>query len=173
MNLLLKLAGTAVASGLLVLSAAAPSEAAGSERTSFTIVFNEDFQGAIPECFDANLVGRNVGTDTVTGTSVQTPTGSYHVSGTQVFAYRVDFPNGMYSTGADTSHFTFTIHDAHQVYTQFNKENRTIYNADGTVYGQVVFHHGTHVTFQDLNGNGIPDPGELSAQVDEFFYTCH
>lgn len=170
---LLKLAGTAVASGLLVLSAAAPSGATGAERTSFTNVFNEDFQGAIPECFDANLVGRNVGTDTVTGTSVQTPSGSYHVSGTEVFSYRVDFPNGMYSTGADTSHFTFTIHDAHQVYTQFNKENRTIYNSDGSVFGQVVFHHGTHITFQDLNGNGIPDPGELSSQVDQFFYTCH
>lgn len=65
-----------------------------------------------------DLVGTNVATETVTGQSVVTSSGIVHISGTDVFAYRVDFPNGMYSYGTSTSHFSFTANGPLTVNTQ-------------------------------------------------------
>ena len=53
------------------------------------------------------------------------------------------------------------------------QEPRTIYSADGQPIGKVFLHALSHVTFRDANGNGVPDPGEITASVDRFFFTCH
>jgi hypothetical protein len=29
-----------------------------------------------------------------------------------------------------------------------------------------------HITYRDANGNGMPDEGEITANVDRFFFTC-
>jgi hypothetical protein len=52
------------------------------------------------------------------------------------------------------------------------QEQRTIYSAEGQPIGEVVIHAVSHVTFRDANGNGEPDPGEITAGVDRFFFTC-
>ena len=31
----------------------------------------------------------------------------------------------------------------------------------------------THITYRDLNGDGVPQADEISANVDRFFFTCH
>ena len=43
---------------------------------------------------------------------------------------------------------------------------------DGEPIGQVFLHGVFHVTFRDANGNGEPDPGEITANVDRFLFTC-
>jgi hypothetical protein len=53
------------------------------------------------------------------------------------------------------------------------QEPRTIYSADGQPVGKVFLHALSHVTFRDANGNSVPDPGEITANVDRFFFTCH
>lgn len=38
-------------------------------------------------------------------------------------------------------------------------ESRTVFSADGPVAGKVRIHAISHVTYQDLNGDGNSDPG--------------
>jgi hypothetical protein len=141
--------------------------------TKFTATSTETFEGALPECFLPDLVGTNVATETVTGQSVVTSSGVVHISGTDVFAYRVDFPNGMYSYGTSTSHFSFTATGPLTVFTQEGRESRTIYASDGTPVAHVVLHGGSHITYRDLNGDGVPQADEISASVDRLFFPCH
>ena len=159
----------------LSLVGATPAHATDNPAnvTRFTDTSTETFEGALPECFLPDLVGTNVATETVTGQSVETSSGVFHVSGTDVFAYRVDFPNGMYSYGTSTSHFSFTANGPLTVFTQGGQEPRTIYASDGTPVAQVVLHGGSHITYRDLNGDGVPQADEISANVDRFFFTCH
>jgi hypothetical protein len=53
------------------------------------------------------------------------------------------------------------------------QERRTIYSAEGEPIGQVFIHAVSHLSFRDANGNGVPDPGEITANVDRFVFTCH
>jgi hypothetical protein len=52
------------------------------------------------------------------------------------------------------------------------RDLRTIYAADGTPMGTLSIHAGSHTAYDDLNGNGIPEPGEISAQFDNFHLRC-
>jgi hypothetical protein len=119
------------------------------------------------------LIGTNVASETVTGQIVEATSGVFHVSGSTVYDYRVDFPNGTYAFGTSTSHFSFTTNGSVAVSTEAGREPRTVYAADGTPVAQAVLHGGSHLTFHDLNGDGTPQPEEISAQVDRFFFTCH
>ena len=104
----------------LSLVGATPAHATdnSAEVTRFTATSTEIFEGALPECFLLDLVGTNVATETVTGQSVVTSSGVVHIGGADVFAYRVHFPNGMYSYGTSTSHFSFTAKGPLTVFTQ-------------------------------------------------------
>ncbi len=156
-----------------IFAASSPARATGAVHTSFTVISHESFEGTLSECFEPDLVGTNVATETLTGQSVETSSGVFTVHGTDVFAYRVDFPNGMYAFGQSTAHFSFVAARGVTVFTQFGKEPRTIYAADGTPVVQAVLHGGTHLTYKDLNGDGQPQPNEISASVDRLFFTCH
>jgi hypothetical protein len=155
-------------------AANAAASGSGAVVTRFAFASTETFQGALPECFLPDLVGTNVATDTVTGQTVETARGMFQVSGTDVFYYRVDFPNGMNAFGTSTSHFSFIANpNGVTVFTQVGKEPRTVYAADGTVVAEVVIHAGSHITYRDMNAGGIPQPGEISSNIDRFFFTCH
>ena len=78
----------------------------------------------------------------------------------------------MYAYGQSTAHFSFVATPNVTVSTQVGKAPRTVYVADGTPVIQLVLHGETHITFQDLNGDGQPQPNEISANVDRFFFTC-
>lgn len=146
------------------------TSAANHGRFEFTIT--ETFQGAIPECFDPDLIGTNVATETTTGRFTETAHGVFVVSGSNVFEYRVEFPNGMYAEGTGTSHFAFVATTNVTVRTQAGSEPRTVYSPDGEPIAKVRIHTISHVTYQDLNGNGEPDDNEISSEIDRFFFTC-
>ena len=152
--------------------ATASAEGAVLERFSFTTT--ETFDGALPECFDETLVGTNINTETVSGKSVETQSGVVSVSGTNVLTYRVDFPNGDYATGGGTTKFLFSGREGGTaVSTDQDIETRTVYAADGTPIVSVRLHALTHFTFHDRNSDGVPQPGEISADIDRFSFTCH
>ena len=169
---LARVAAIASAAVLVVVSIAQAAGASGATVTKFTNVSTEVFQGALPECFRSDLIGTNVVTDTATGQFVQNAGGVFTVHGTDVFEYRVDFPNGMYASGTGTDHFAFVAASV-TVNKDVVKETRTVYAADGTPVARVVIHAVGHVTYRDRNGDGQPQPNEISANVDRFFFTCH
>jgi hypothetical protein len=146
--------------------------AAGATHGRFEFTTSETFQGAIPECFSPDLVGTNVATETTTGRFTETSHGVFVVSGSNVFDYRVEFPNGMYAEGTGTSHFAFVTTPQVTVQTQAGSEPRTVYSPDGEPVARVRIHAISHVTYRDLNGNGAPDEGEVSSEMDRFFFTC-
>lgn len=111
-------------------------------------------------------------TDTARGQIVENPSGAFVVHGTDVFDYRVDFPNGMYAYGTGTDHLSFHAAES-TVDKDVIKETRTVYAPDGTPIVDVVIHAVTHITYHDANGDGQPQPSEISASVDRFFFTCH
>ena len=151
-----------------------PADAAGATVTKFTDVSQEVFEGALPECFEPDLIGTNYATETVSGQIVENPGGGFTVHGIDIFDYRVDFSNGMYAYGTDTSHFAFAANTGGTtVFTETHREPRTVYAADGTPVAQVVIHFVGHITYHDSNGDGQPQPNEISANVERFFFTCH
>jgi hypothetical protein len=127
-------------------------------------------QTSLPECLD-DTVGSQVGTETTTGQVVDTGR-TVHVSGTNTLTYTVTFSDGRYVTGSAVEHFSFNANGPLAVSTGAIIEPRTIFSAEGEPVGKVKIHALSHITFQDANGNGNPDPGEIRAQVDRFFFTC-
>lgn len=49
---------------------------------------------------------------------------------------------------------------------------RTIYAADGTPIGTLSIHENSQIVIEDTNGNGEPDPGEVTVQFDHFRLHC-
>lgn len=132
----------------------------------------ETFSGPLPECLSPDLVGINTGIETTTGHFTATNTG-FHFQGTTTFNYTTTFPDGSYVVGAARTPFDFnTSVSEGTTTTQITQETRTIYNANSQPIGHVFIHALSHVTFRDANGNGNPDPGEITSSVDRFFFTC-
>lgn len=171
-------ATAAVTAGLIAaigLVTAPPADAAGATVTRFTDVSQFVFEGSLPECFDPDLIGTNYVTETVSGQFVENPGGGFTVHGIDIFDYRVDFSNGMYAYGTGIGHFAFAANaGGTTVYTEAGAgEPRTVYAADGTPVAQVVIHAGSHITYRDSNGDGEPQPNEISANIERFLFTCH
>jgi hypothetical protein len=127
---------------------------------------------ALPECLSSDLVGTQIGTETTVGQVVDTGR-SFHVHATTTLEYRVVFPDGRFVVGTAVEHISFNANAPQTVNTTTIQEQRTIYSAEGQPVGTVVIHAVSHLTFRDANGNGEPDPGEITASVDRFFFTCH
>ena len=162
----------ASAFSLATAPAALAAASSGATHDRFQFVTNETYQGAIPECFSPELVGTNVATETTSGRFTKTSSGVTTVSGSNVYDYRVDFPNGMYAEGVGTSHFSFIATRNVSVQTEAGSEPRTVYSAAGVPVARVRIHAVSHVTYHDLNGDGQPEANEISASVDRFFFTC-
>jgi hypothetical protein len=129
---------------------------------------------ALPECLPPELIGMVSGTETTVGQFTATNQG-FNVHGTTTFDYQVDFPDGRYVLGTAFEHFDFNINfqSGQTTNTDVIREPRTIYNASGQPIGNVVIHALSHITFRDANGNGQPDPSEITANVDNFRFTCY
>ena len=52
------------------------------------------------------------------------------------------------------------------------QDRGTLYSADGQAIGIVSVFTLTHITWRDSNRNGVPDPGEVTADVSQFRVTC-
>jgi len=162
---------------LLALALAAsvvPAGIARAQATVFSFEFQEPLPSstALPECLSTDLTGAQTGTETTMGQVTDTGHG-VQVHGTDTLDYRVVFPDGQYVAGTAVEHFTFIARTPQMVSKSVIQEPRTIYSADGQPIGTAFLHALSHVTFRDTNGNGEPDPGEITASVDQFFFTCH
>jgi hypothetical protein len=95
------------------------------------------------------------------------------VHGVNTFDYHGDFPNGIYvQSGLNRDIFVFVANPPLTVNNVAGQDLRTIYAADGTPIGTLSIHETIHITFQDTNGNGQPDPGEITVQFDHFRLRC-
>jgi acid stress-induced BolA-like protein IbaG/YrbA len=150
-----------------------PAGLAHAQATVFRFEFQDSLPDstALPECLPPDLVGTQTGTETTVGQVTETGR-TFQVHGTTTLEYRVVFPDGRYVVGTAVEHFSFIIAGPQTVNTTPIQERRTIYSAQGEPIGQVFIHAVSHVTFRDANGNGVPDPGEITANVDRFFFTC-
>jgi hypothetical protein len=162
--------GICLALVLLVLLVPGMAQAqAIVDRFEFQVPLPEST--ALPECLSSDLVGAQTGTETTVGQVVDTG-GSFHVHATTTLEYRVVFPDGRFVVGTAVEHISFNANAPQTVNTTTIQEQRTIYSAEGQPVGEVVIHAVSHLTFRDANGNGEPDPGEITASVDRFFFTC-
>lgn len=125
---------------------------------------------SLPECLD-DTVGTQTGTEVTSGQVVVTNR-TFHVHGTETLDYRVVFADGRYVVGSAVGHFAFSSNSPQSTNTVAIQERRTVYGSAGQVLGTVMIHALSHITFRDANGNFEPDPGEITASVDRFFFTC-
>jgi hypothetical protein len=163
------LAGVALVVALLVPAGLAQAQATVfrfSETQTFT--FTAPLEGCLPE----DLVGTVTLTETSTGQVVDTGK-VFSVRGVDEFDYRLELPDGRYvQSGINRDRFVFVANPPLTVFNVAIQDFRTIYAADGTPLGTLSIHAGSHITFRDLNGNGMPDPGEISAEFDYFRLRC-
>jgi hypothetical protein len=150
-----------------------PAGLAHAQATVFRFEFQEPLTGstALPECLPPDLVGTQTGTETTVGQVTETER-TFQAHGTTTLEYRVLFPDGRYVVGTAVEHFSFIAAGPQTVNTTTIQEPRSIYSAEGEPIGKVFLHAVSHQTFRDANGNGEPDPGEITANVDRFFFTC-
>lgn len=87
--------------------------------------------------------------------------------------YRLELPDGRYvQSGINRDRFVFVANPPLTVFNVVTQDFRTIYAADGTPVGTLSIHGGSHITFRDVNGNEMPDPGEISAEFGYFRLRC-
>jgi hypothetical protein len=161
----------AVATGALLATAAVASADAVITRFSFseTLVFPVTGYFCLPDS-----VGTATQTETLTGQIVETPGGVFTFHGVDTFDIHVVFPDGTYvqSGRINRDLKSFVLNSPLTVSTTATQDFETIYNAQGQPIGKIMIHEISHVTFMDLNGNGQPDPGEITVQFDRFRLNC-
>ena len=98
----------------------------------------------------------------------------FTVHGTDTIDYRVNLADGSHALGQVIDHFSFAINYTRprNVVSSTQKEQATLHAANGQTIGTMTVHVTYHVTYSDLNGNGEPDPGEITTEVDRFKVTC-
>jgi hypothetical protein len=151
--------------GLLVFAGTASGQATiGTFYSQETITFPD-----VSIC--TGLTGTVTNTVTDAGRFVDAG-GTFHVSGTTTQDYRAVWSDGSYLISHSPSHFEFNTNSSQFVFTEAQQDRGTLYTADGQVIGKVTVFTLTHTTWRDTNGNGQPDPGEFTANVDQFRVTC-
>lgn len=121
-----------------------------------------------------NEVGTATQTETSTGQVVQAASGVFAIHGVDTYDIHVTFPDGTYvqSTPINRDHFENIFTSSQNVSTVANQDFETIYNAQGQPVGKIQINEISHITWRDLNGNGQPDPGEITVQFDRFSLRC-
>jgi hypothetical protein len=152
--------------GLITLAGTASAQATrGDFSFQQTVTFTD-----VSSC--SGLTGTGVNTATTVGQFVDTGQ-TFHVQGTTVQVYRVDWSDGSYLLSRSPSHFEFNTNSLDQfVSTEVQQDPGTLYSPDGQVIGRVTVFTLSHMTWRDTNGNGQPDPGEITASVDQFRVSC-
>jgi hypothetical protein len=170
LNRAIRYAGVLAAFALLVFAGAA--HASATVGTFFSQDQLSGTETGIVGCYP-DLTGTLSGTDTVSGQFVATDAG-IHFRGTEIQDYRVDFENGWYLLSYSPMHFDVNANFGSSQFESTNaqQDRGTLYAANGQVIGPITVQTVTHITWRDLNNNGIPDPGEVSANVSIFRLTC-
>jgi hypothetical protein len=130
-----------VALGITAAMAASASAGAVVTRASMTTVGD-------PETIQSDNCGMGIisGTDTVTYTSVQTPTGGFHIAGTDTATGRIDWSDGSYSLVGSTDHFSFNATAGTAVETVAHTDFADNYSADGILESQGTLYSVEHFT---------------------------
>jgi hypothetical protein len=164
------------ASAALVLALFVPAGSAQAQATVFRFSFGpntETFTGPLEGCLPPDLIGTSTLTFTTTGQVVDTGKNVFVVHGVSTFDYHGDFPNGIsVQSGLNRDIFTFVANPPLTVSNVATQDLRTVYAADGTPTGTLSIHENSHITFRDTNGNGMPDPGEITVEFDHFRLRC-
>jgi hypothetical protein len=155
-----------VSLGLVTFTATALAQATrGDFRFQNTVTFTD-----VSSC--TGLTGTGANTATTVGQFVDTG-GTFHVHGTTVQVYRIDWSDGTYLLSRSPSHFEFNTNLLGQfVSTEAQQDRGTLYSSNGQVIGRQTVFTLSHMTWRDTNGNGQPDPGEVTAGVDQFRVNC-
>jgi hypothetical protein len=164
-----------LAGGVLLVALLLPAGAAQAEAIVFRFseTHTETFTSPLEGCLPGDPVATWTLTETATGQVVDTGT-VFTVRGVNEFDARVELPDGMYleSGRLNRDRYIFVVNPPLNVFNVVTQEVRTIYAADGTPLGTMSIHAGFHITFRDLNGNEMPDPGEISAEHGYFRVRC-
>ena len=164
------LAGVAVVVGLLL-----PAGAAQAQATVFRFseTHTQTFTAPLEGCLSGHLVGTVTQTETSTGQVVDAGK-VFTVRGVNEYDVRLVLPDGRYvqSGPINRDRYIFVANPPLTVYNVVIQDFRTIYAADGTPIGTLSIHAGMHITYRDLNSNGMPDPGEITAQFEYFRLRC-
>lgn len=165
------LTAATVALGLLVFPAASFGAAQPQWVTfSDSYGFPEDDSGT---CLGPGAVGTLAATEDVVGHVVDTPSG-LHMRLTSVADFRVDYQDGRYALGTIIDHFggLMPSDGGTNNGTSAAQGEGTVYNADDQPITFVRLRSNSHFTVHDLNGNGQPDPGEISVNFNHFRLFC-
>jgi hypothetical protein len=164
------LSGAVLVSALLI-----PVGPALAEATVFRFsdTETETFTAPLEGCLPEDLVGTVTLTRTSTGQVVESDSGVFTVRGVDDFDYHLELPDGSFvQSGLNRDRFVLVANAPHTVINFVTEDFRTIYSADGTPVGTLSIHAGFHVTFNDLNGNSTPDPGEIASEFGYFRLRC-
>jgi hypothetical protein len=132
----------------------------------------EGITTSLEGCLPENLFGTGTLTETSTGQVVDTGK-VFTVRGVNEYDLHLVFPDGSYvQSGLNRDRYVFVANGPLTVYNVVTQDFRTIYAADGTPIGTLSIHAGMHITYRDLNGNGMPDPGEITAEFEYFRLRC-
>lgn len=152
-------------------------QAGNSQVTVGTFTGHEVFSDTVPgdyPCFDG-VIGTITGTSDVFGRFNNAPD-FFHFTGTETVSYRIVFSDGRYVVGGFVAHFgdeanaeSGVVRDSSP---ETTRERATVYSAGGAPIGAVTVSTTSHARFADLNGNGVPDPGEVTGIVDRVKVTC-
>lgn len=157
---------------VLVLSAT-PVHAAAIVTDFVDVHDTQVFTAPLDFCGDENDVGTVTVTETSVGKSVETGSGVFQIHGTDYFEYLLVFPDGSYvESGLNRDLFTFVATPAQTVFKQVTQDFRTIYSADGIPTGTMAVHAVFQIAYRDGNGNGLPDDGEITSEVENFHFRC-
>ena len=164
-----------LAATLASLAALCCASVASAQATIGPISWQDTLAGTevgIVGCYP-DLSGTLTGTDTGTGKFVLTKTG-VHFEGVETQTYRIDFANGWYLLSSSPTHFSanFNVSSGQSENTFAQQDRGTLYDANGQMIGSIDVRNVAHLTWRDHNGNGQPDPGEITANVNLFRLSC-
>jgi hypothetical protein len=161
--------------GVVLLAALVlPAGLAHAQATvvRFSESHTQELTTALEGCLPEDLVGTGTLTETSTGQVVDTGK-VLTVRGVNEYDLHLVFPDGRYvQSGLSRDRYVFVANSPLTVYNAVTQDFRTIYAADGTPIGTLSIHAGVHVTYRDLNGNDMPDPGEITAEFEYFRLRC-
>ena len=121
-------------------------------------------------CFEG-IEGNGTTTDVIDAPFTDTENG-FHVHGIVQREYTLAFGDGTHILGRVTEHFDFNTGRHSTTQTEPSQETATVYSADGNVIGTIRLHDIFHLRYRDTNGNGTPDPGEITASIERGHVTC-
>jgi hypothetical protein len=166
-------ARAAVILAILAAMTFSASAYAGASVEWFLGAHSATFQAPLEGCLPADLIGTVTVTETSSGQVVETASGRLVIHGTNEYDYRLILPDGRFvQSGLNRDRYVIVSNGRSTVFNLVGQDFRTIFAADGTPTGYLTVHAGFHTTYEDRNGDGIADPGELSAAVDWVRISC-